>query len=93
MNKKKLLGFTAAAAAATAYSAVTGKGPFNKMRFKNVHEAVSRYVEGHYPGAVYSPVQKTELGYGVIIRRPNSARVLLYAVPTEEGHYVFKEIK
>lgn len=93
MNKKKLTGMIFTAAALTAYSALTGKGIFNKMRFKNEHEAIGRYVDGNYPGAVYSPIQKTELGYAAIIRRPNAAKILLYAMPTVDGHYVFKEVK
>lgn len=93
MNKKKLLAFAATAAAVTAYSAVTGKGIFNKYRFKNEHEAIAKYVESNYPGAVYSPVQKTEQGYAVIIRRPNMAKVMLYVMPTERGDYVFHEVR
>lgn len=95
MNKagKKLLAFAAAAATATAYSAITGKGIFNKYKFKKEHEAIARYVESNYPGAVYSPVQKTEQGYAVIIRRPNMAKVLLYVMPTDRGDYVFHEAR
>lgn len=93
MNKKKLFTLTAVAATATLYSAVTGKGIFNRMRFKNEHDAIARYVESNYPGAVYSPVQKTEMGYAVVIRRPNrSSKIMLYAMPCEDGHYVFKEV-
>ena len=93
MNKKKLFALTATAAAATIYSAVTGKGIFNHMRFKNEHDAIARYVESNYPGAVYSPVQKTEMGYAVIVRRPNrGSKIMLYAMPSSDGHYVFKEV-
>ena len=92
-SSAKLLGFATAAIAATAYSAVTGKGIFNKYRFKSEHEAIAKYVESNYPGAVYSLVQKTEQGYAVIIRRPNMARILLYVMPTEQGNYVFHETK
>lgn len=42
------------AAAAGIYSAITGKGLFNKPRFKEQHERVANYVETHYPNAVYS---------------------------------------
>ena len=93
MNKKKLLNFAATAVAVTAYSAVTGKGIFNKYKFKNEHEAIAKYVESNYPGAVYSPVQKTEQGYAVIIRRPNMAKVMLYVMPTDRGDYVFHEVR
>ncbi len=92
MNKKKLLAFAAAAATATVYSAITGKGIFNKYRFKNEHEAIAKYVESNYPGAVYSPVQKTEQGYAVIVRRPNLTKIMLYVMPTDDGRYVFNEV-
>ena len=93
MNKKKLFALTATAAVATLYSAATGKGIFNHMRFKNEHDAIARYVESNYPGAMYSPVQKTEKGYAVIVRRPNrSSKIMLYAMPSGDGHYVFKEV-
>lgn len=93
MTKKKFFTFAAAAAAATLYSAVTGKGVFNRMRFKNEHDAIARYVESNYPGAVYSPIQKTEMGYAAVIRRPNrGSKIMLYAMPCEGGHYVFKEV-
>lgn len=92
MNKKRLLQFTVAAAAVTLYSAIEGKGIFNHIRFKNEHDAIARYVESNYPGAAYSPVQKTELGYAVIIKRPKSSNVMLYATQCQDGHYIFKEV-
>ena len=82
--RKRLFVLAAAAAAATAYSAAT-------MKFNDQHDAIARYVEGHYPGAVYSPVQETEHGYAVIIRRPHAAGIFLYVTPTPDGHYVFHE--
>ena len=92
MNKKRLLQFSIAAAAVTAYSAIEGKGIFNHIRFKNEHDAIARYVESNYPGAVYSPVQKTELGYAVVIKRPNARKIMLYATQSSDGHYIFKEV-
>lgn len=93
MTKKKFFTLAAAAATAILYSAVTGKGVFNRMRFKNEHDAIARYVESNYPGAAYSPIQKTEMGYAAVIRRPNrGAKIMLYAMPCEGGHYVFKEV-
>ena len=93
MTKKRFFTLAAAATAATLYSAVTGKGVFNRMRFKNEHDAIARYVESNYPGAVYSPIQKTEMGYAAVIRRPNrGSKIMLYAMPCEDGHYVFKEV-
>ena len=47
MGKKKIgrkLLFATAAATAV-YTVATGKGPFNKYRFKKQHEELSTYVE------------------------------------------------
>ena len=43
--KKNVLIMMGAVAAAGIYSAVKGKGPFNKIRFKEQHEKISNYVE------------------------------------------------
>ena len=51
--KKRTLFLIGTAAAAGIYSAITGKGLFNKPRFKEQHERVANYVETHYPNAVY----------------------------------------
>ena len=56
-EKKKrygLLTFAAGLAITGVYNYVKGNGVFNRARFKNQHDAVSRYVDAHYPGAVYS---------------------------------------
>ena len=47
--KKRTLFLIGTAAAAGIYSAITGKGLFNKPRFKEQHERVANYVETHYP--------------------------------------------
>ena len=52
--KKRTLFLIGTAAAAGIYSAITGKGLFNKPRFKEQHERVANYVETHYPNAVYT---------------------------------------
>ena len=49
--KKKNAVMLASLAAAGIYGAVTGKGIFNKVRFKNQHDAIARYVNSHYPNA------------------------------------------
>ncbi len=92
-SSARLLAFAATAVSATAYSAITGKGIFNKYKFKKEHEAIAKYVESNYPGAVYSPVQKTEKGYAVIVRKPNMTKLLLYVMPTEGGDFVYEEAK
>ena len=48
--KKRTLFLIGTAAAAGIYSAITGKGLFNKPRFKEQHERVANYVETHYDG-------------------------------------------
>jgi len=94
MNRNKFASLALTAAAVTAYSAITGKGIFNKIRFKKERDAIGRYVESNYPEAVYSPVQKTELGYAVVVRRKGSkSNIMIYATPTADGHYVFREVK
>lgn len=90
-GKKRLLAWGLSLAGYTAYSAITGRGVFNRLKFKEQHEVIARYVEGHYPGAVYSPVQTTEHGYAVMIMRKKGAPIMLHATPTPDGHYVFKE--
>ena len=92
-NKRRsnLLPLLGAAAVAGIYGYVNGKGLFNKPRFKEQHEAISRYVDSHYPGAVYSPIEATENGYMTIISRPKQQKILLYAEKTPDGVYVFNE--
>ena len=94
MNRRKFTTLALSVAVVTAYSAITGKGIFNKIRFKREHDAISRYIECNYPDAAYSPVQKTELGYAVVVRlRDTKANIMIYATPTADGHFVFREVK
>ena len=70
--KKKTLFLIGTAAAAGIYSAITGKGLFNKPRFKEQHERVANYVETHYPNAVYTPIEMTANGWvTAIMSLPN----------------------
>ena len=48
--KRSTKAFLISAAAAGIYGAVNGKGPFNKLRFRDQHEHIANYVETHYPG-------------------------------------------
>ena len=89
--KKKQLFLLASAAAIGVYGAVRGKGIFNGARFKEQHSAVSRYVDAHYPGATYSPIEATPKGYMTVIRRQGMKSIMLYAFKTPEGVYVFHE--
>lgn len=88
--KKRTL-FLIGAAAAGIYSAAAGKGPFNKIRFKQQHEHIARYVEAHYPNAVYGPVEQAGNGWAVVIRRIGFPNILLYAACDDDGNYIFTE--
>jgi hypothetical protein len=90
MRKNKLL-MLAAIAAAGAYGAICGKGVFNKPRFREQHDAVSRYVQNRYPDATYSPIEATENGWATIIRRINQPQILLYVTRSNDGVYIFHE--
>lgn len=89
--KKRSMVLMAAAAAAGVYSAVSGKGIFNKMRFRSQHDAISRYVEAHYSGAVYTPVEQAGHGWATVIVRRGKPKILLYVVRAENGMYIFNE--
>ncbi len=89
--KKKTLLMLGAAAAAGVYGAVTGKGPFNRIRFKEQHERISNYMETHYPKAIYTPVEATENGYVTVIKRLGMNDIILYITIDGEGNYIFTE--
>lgn len=81
----------AGAAALGAYSYMEGKGPFNKIKFKSQHEAVSRYVEAHYPNALYSPITETANGWTTVVRRLGVEPVVLYITKSDDGMFIFRE--
>ncbi|MCH5210490.1 MAG: hypothetical protein J1F01_05940 [Oscillospiraceae bacterium] len=89
--KKKTLFLLGTAAAAGIYSAVTGKGPFNRIRFKEQHERIANYMETHYPKAIYTPVEATENGYVTVIKRLGMPDIILYITCDEDGNYIFTE--
>ena len=91
--KKNVLIMMGAVAAAGIYSAVKGKGPFNKIRFKELHEKISNYVETHYPYSWYSPISATEKGWVTVITNRTGDRVLLYVSCDENGNYIYNENK
>lgn len=93
-RKNKFLLFAAAGAMATIYSAIEGRGIFNKMRFAKVHDALSRYLQENYPAATYSPIEATKKGYVTTVSSPQG-KVILYitASPHEENNnYIFEEM-
>lgn len=90
MKKNKWL-MVAAVAATGAYSIIRGKGLFNKPRFRQQHDAVSRYINNRYPDATYSPIEATENGWATVIRRANQPKILLYVTRSDDGIYIFHE--
>lgn len=91
-KKQTLLTIALGMAAIGIYRAVKGKGTFNKIRFADQHEAVSRYVESHHPGAVYSAIDQVGDGWSCVITE-NGERYLLYMTCSVEGIYIFDESK
>lgn len=89
--KKKTLIMLGTAAAAGIYSAIKGKGPFNKIRFREQHERISNYVNAHYPNAMYSPIEATDKGWVTVIRRIARPKIILYVTCDNEGNYIFTE--
>ncbi len=89
--KKKNAILLATVVAGVAYSAYEGKGIFNKIRFKGVHEAVSSYVNSHYSNACYSPISATQKGYITTITTSTGEKVLLYITRSKDNVFVFKE--
>ncbi len=92
MNRKfKISPVLVTVAAAGIYNAVKGNGIFNGPRFARQHDAVSKYVESHYPGATYAPIRATQNGWATIITEADGKRHNLYVGKTPDGVYVFKE--
>ena len=96
MGKKKkginpFLTVAAGLAVAGIYNYVKGNGVFNKRRFKNQHDAVSRYVDAHYPDAFYSPIQSVDGGWITVITTREKKQISLSVTKCENNIYVFKE--
>ncbi len=94
MKDKKKLGISPillTVAATGIYHAVTGRGIFNKPRFSRQHKQISKYVEAHYPGAVYAPIRATQKGWATVITETNGTKHNLYVGKTSDGVYVYKE--
>ncbi len=91
-KNKKMLAVLLGAAAVGLYRAVKGKGAFNRMRFANQHEAVSRYVEAHHPGAVYSSIEAVGEGWSCVVN-DGGEKYLLYITCADDGVYIFEENK
>lgn len=80
-----------AAAAAGLYGLIAGKGPFNKMRFGEQHNALARYVDNNYPGCSYSPIAAQGHGWTASVRRRGRVVSVVYFTKSPDGVYVFTE--
>lgn len=72
------------------YHLVRGNGILNKPRFAKQHDAVRRYLEGHYPGAVYSSIKEAGNGWSCVVRHGDT-QFILYLTRSDEGVYIFHE--
>ena len=91
MSKKRsklpiFLGFVAW----EAYRYYKGKGIFNKLRFKDQHDALSHYLETHYPDATCSDIVEANGGWSCIIK-DEDREIVIYITKTDEGVYLFSE--
>ena len=91
-NKRKKL-LLAVGGVALAYCYASGKGVFNKLRYKNEIDAVKRYVETHYSGASIGKIEAHENGKYVCPINYNGRKILLILTKTEDGMYVFEAIE
>lgn len=94
MKKKnnKLLAVALGAAAVGIYRAAKGKGAFNKLRFSAQHDAISKYIDSHHPGAAYSAVESVGEGWSCVIY-DEGEKYLLYLTCSPDGIYIFEENK
>lgn len=77
-------------AAVGVYRFSKGKGMFNKVRFKEQHQAVSDYIESHFPGALYSDITPTDDGWSCVVNNMGT-RFVLYMTKSADGVFVFWE--
>ncbi len=90
-KRAKHIAMLVTAAGATAYSVIAGKGVFNKPRFKEQHEALSKYVDSNYPDCTYSPITLHGKGWSSAIKRRGSVVVFVYFAKSDNGVYIFTE--
>lgn len=93
MNEKKFkrYAFLSGAAAAAIYGIAIGKGPFNRMRFREQHNALSAYVDNNYPDCTYSSIEVSGRGWMSTIKRRGRTVVHVYFSKSPDGVYVFTE--
>lgn len=91
MSKKgSKLTLLAGIAVLGAYRFYKGKGVFNKVRFKEQHQAVSDYLENHLPGAFYSEITHTDDGWSCVVNNQGK-QFVLYMTKSPDGVFVFWE--
>lgn len=90
-KKAKRIAMLTTAAGAAVYGFVTGKGFFNKPRFKEQHEALSKYVDNNYPDCTYSPITMHGKGWASAIKRRGRVIVFVYFTKSNDGVYIFTE--
>ncbi|MBR4720207.1 MAG: hypothetical protein IK057_00435 [Clostridia bacterium] len=73
-----------------AYRFYKGKGIFNKLRYKQQHEAVSNYLETHYPNALYSDIIEVDSGWSCVVT-DGGRKIMLYFTRAEDGTFIFWE--
>lgn len=93
VDYKKIKRTTVVISAVTAalYSLIAGKGPFNKTRFREQHEVLSKYVDNNYPDCAYSPITMHGRGWASSIRRYGKVVSFVYFSKDCEGNYIFTE--
>lgn len=85
--------FITSVAAGLAYSVIAGKGPFNKMRFKDQHEELAKYVDNNYPNCQYSCIIRHGTGWSSRVLRYGKTISFVYFTKGNDGVYVFTEAK
>ena len=95
MNFKQLKRGTliTATLGAIAYSAIAGKGLFNRPRFKAQHKALEKYMDNNYPGCIYTPITIHGKGWSSNVLRNGKIITLIYFTKGDDGVYVFTEAK
>ena len=82
----------AGAAATAVYFVAAGKGPFNKYRFKEQHEELSKYIDTNYPGCAYSTITAHGKGYSAAVLKLGAPIKFIYFSKGTDGHYIFTEL-
>lgn len=90
MSKRSTKLILLGAAALGAYNLYKGKGAFNKVRFKEQHQAVSDYLESHFPNSTYSEITPTDEGWSCVVNT-YPKNFVLYMTKTNDGMFVFWE--